>query len=460
MIPKKVFLEKYAEEFANPRNQVAGLVNSKEVTEPLKDCQFIKYGVVSDYPFQTKHEVLCFLNLHQEERIPMVLTSFSDLSTEFLINLFHKWSKDYEIDGLIIEVNNLFLQKKLGREGSNNNPAWARAFKHESFEQTAETEVTGITWTISKQGLMKPVLHVKPTRLDGVIVSNVTGNNARFVQDLRLGTGALVKIKRSGMVIPLIVDVIEPSMELLPTKCSCCETELRWNDNGVELVCDNIDCEGQQLKRIVSFFDILGVDQVSEGVLAQLYDAGHKTIKDILNLSIEDLEGLNGFGKRKAQIVYENIHSKMKGVSLSKLQHATGLFKGLGSKKLVLLEDFEHKPSTSEIIQIDGFALTSAVAYRDGYDKFFEFIKDLPITIKKKIKVEGDLSGQSFVFTGVRDKEAEQKIESKGGKISSSVSKNTTYLVMKSIGSGSSKEKKAMELGVKVITIDDLVKMV
>jgi DNA ligase (NAD+) len=147
---------------------------------------------------------------------------------------------------------------------------------------------------------------------------------------------------------------------------------------------------------------------------------------------------------------------------LSKLQHATGIFKGLGSKKLVLLEDFKTKPTVDQVMSIEGFAEVSAKSYIDSYDIFFDFIKDLPVTITEKVeavKVGTDLEGKSFVFTGVRRPDLESDIESRGGKIGSGVSKTTTHLVMKAIGSGSSKEKKAIDLGVEVITVEQLEKL-
>jgi DNA ligase (NAD+) len=223
------------------------------------------------------------------------------------------------------------------------------------------------------------------------------------------------------------------------------------------------ETDDQRLKKIVAFFEILEADNVSEGVITQLWEAGYKTIKDVLNLTTGDLEKIDRFGKRKAQIVYNSIQKSVSGVQLSKLQHATGIFKGLGSKKLVLLEDFTTKPTVDQVMSIEGFAEVSAKSYIDSYDIFFEFIKDLPVTIVEKVeaaKVGTDLEGKSFVFTGVRRKDLEEVIESRGGKIGGSVSKNTTHLVMKVVGSGSSKEKKAIELGVEVITVEQLEKIV
>ena len=454
MMSKKTFLEKYSSDFANPRNLVAGLLNSKEATDALKDCDYIKYGAIqSRNMFQSKKQILDELNSNQSVKVPYHICRISDITEELLINLFHEYSVDYEIDGLIIEINDLNTQITLGRETSSNNPIWARAFKHPSFEQSAETEIIGISWNISKQGYLKPTLHISPVKLDGVTVSNVTGNNARFVKDMGIGVGAKVIVKRSGMVIPIIADVIETVEFQMPDV-----DNIDWNENGVELV-TLTETDDQKLKKNISFFEILESDNVSEGVITQLWDAGYKTISDILNLTTSDLEKIDRFGKRKAKIVHESIQKSVTNVSLSKLQHATGIFKGLGSKKLLLLEDFVTKPTVDQIMSIEGFAEISAKSYVDSYDEFFNFVKDLPITISEKVEVVktgNDLDGKQFVFTGVRRKDLEEVIVSRGGVIGGSVSKNTTYLVMKEKGSGSSKETKAISLGVTILTVEEL----
>ena len=451
---KKTFLEKYSSDFANPRNLVAGLLNSKEATDALKDCDYIKYGAIqSRNMFQSKKQILDELNSNQSVKVPYHICRISDITEELLINLFHEYSIDYEIDGLIIEINDLNTQMTLGRETSSNNPVFARAFKHPSFEQSAETEIIGISWNISKQGYLKPTLHISPVKLDGVTVSNVTGNNARFVKDMGIGVGAKVIVKRSGMVIPIIADVIETVEFQMPDV-----DNIDWNENGVELV-TLTETDDQKLKKNISFFEILEADNVSEGVITQLWDAGYKTISDVLNLTTSDLEKIDRFGKRKAKIVHDSIQKSVTNVSLSKLQHATGIFKGLGSKKLLLLEDFVTKPTVDQIMSIEGFAEISAKSYVDSYDEFFNFVKDLPITIAEKVEVVktgNDLDGKQFVFTGVRRKDLEEIIVSRGGVIGGSVSKNTTYLVMKEKGSSSSKETKAISLGVTILTVEEL----
>jgi len=459
MMSKSTFMKKYSSDFANPRNLVAGLLNSKEATQSLKDCNYIKYGAIPfdgfKDEFKTKEDILNYLNQNQKEEVRNFKCKISELTEDILIELFHNWSINYEIDGLIIEINDLSLQDKLGRETSSNNPVWARAFKHPSFEQSAETEVIGISWNISKQGLLKPILHISPVKLDGVTVSNVTGNNARFVKDMGLGIGAKVVVKRSGMVIPIIADVLETVEFIQPTIEG---VELDWNENGIELI-TLTETDDQKLKKNISFFEILESDNVSEGVMTQLWDAGYKTISDILNLTTSDLEKIDRFGKRKAKIVYDSIQKSVSNVQLSKLQHATGIFKNMGSKKLLLLESFTTKPTIEQVLGIEGIGDVLAKEYINKYDQFFDFIKDLPVTISQKVEVVKtgtDLEGKQFVFTGVRRPDLVSIINSRGGRESSSVSKHTTYLVMKTIGSGSSKEKRAIELGVKVITIEQL----
>lgn len=459
MMSKSDFNKKYAANFANPRNLVAGLINNKQATESLKDTAFIKYGGIvkpefSD-KFATKHEILDALNMCQEIQVPWIGTTIGDLTEDFLVEKFKEWSAEYELDGIILEIDDLKLQEKLGRERSGN-PCWARAFKSPQFEQSAITTVIGITWNISKQGYLKPTLHIEPVRLDGVTVSNVTGNNARFVKDMGLGVGAVIRVVRSGMVIPLVKEVIEPVEFQMPDV-----QNIGWNENEVELI-TLTETKEQQFKQLVSFFEILEVENAGEGVFKQLWDAGFQSVKDILNLKPKDMENLEGFGKRKSEIVYNAIQSKIKGVQLSKLQYASNLYKGLGSKKLALLEQFgyEDKPNIEDILKIQGFSNISANSYLEAFDKFKILIKDLPLTINKKeiVKSSDSLEGKSFCFTGVRRQDLETIIEENGGKVASGVSKNLTYLVCKDKNSGSSKLVKAEQLGVIIFDIEELEK--
>lgn len=463
IMPKKEFLDNYSGEFANARNLVSGLFNSKDPSEPLKDCVYIKYGA-QGHSYSTKSELLDRLNQKQKYEVKYHLTNIKNLDEKLVMQLFKDWSEEFEIDGLIIEVNDFKLQEKLGRETSTNNPVWARALKHKGFESSTITKVNNITWNVSKQGYLKPTINVNPVVLDGVTISNVTGNNARYIKEMGIGIGSEVVIVRSGMVIPVITEVLTKKPFILPDF-----ENIKWNENEIELMVTT-QTNDQIIKKIVSFFQILETKGVSEGVIKQLltcdkvkYDNFQTALKSILELEVEDMLSIYRFGKKKAQLVYNSIKASTKNVPIAKLQHATGVFDNLGSKKLELLKHFTYRPSVEEVMEIEGFAEKSAKVYVKNWIEFYNFIDDLPITIKEESieepdEVETDLNGLSFCFTGVRLPEVEENIISRGGKIASGVTKNTTHLVCIDKGSSSSKMKKAIDLGLEIFDVEQLQK--
>lgn len=462
IIPKPVFASKTyyrdnGEPFKNARNMIAGLKNSDTISEDLKDAKHIRYGFASEDFTLNKSEQIDFICKNLSP-IPYKVIKANELNIDMLNELFLEWGKEYDIDGLVFDIDDKNIRKNLGRE-RNNNPAYARAFKNPEWAEAKETTIVEIVKEVSKQGYLKPVGLVNPINLDGVTVSRVTLNNYKFVKDNDLGVGSVVKILRSGMVIPKIVSVVKSTGFEMPTFGN---SNVFWNETGVELMVEGT--EEQEIKKLISFFEILGAENVSEGIINQLYNSGYKTIKQILDLTTNDLEKLDRFGERKSQIVYDSMHKSVTNVKLSKMMHATNIFKNLGSKKLDLLMHFEGKPTFEEILKVDGFSDISANAYLDGYDEFYDWLSDMTkITIetkKEKIIMEkNDLENVSFCFTGIRRKDLEELIESRSGKILSGVSRNLTYLVMKDKNSSSSKAVKAQELGVKLLSVEELEEM-
>jgi len=457
IIPKPVFAARTyyrenGEAFKNARNMIAGLKNNDRVSEDLKYAKHVRYGFADDNFEKNKSEQLDTISVFFGH-IPYALYTAEELDIDNLNEMFFELGKEYDIDGLVLDIEDKDIRKSLGRE-RNNNPAYSRAYKNPEWSARLKTTILDIEYTISKQGYLKPVGILDPIDLDGVTVSRVTLNNAKFVKDNDLGIGSEVVIIRSGMVIPKVVEVVKATGFKLPE----IGLDVFWNDNGVELCVANTD--EQQMKKIISFFEILDTDNVSEGVVKQLYEAGFKSVRAILDLTKNDFEKIDRFGKRKAEIVFNSIKKSTTNVSLSKLMHASNLFVGLGSKKLELLIHFKEKPSFEDIIKVEGFSDISAKAYLDNYDNFYEFIKDLPVTIEKEkektTSVGNDLSGLVFVFTGIRMKNEEDILISRGATIGGSVSKNTTHLVCKDANSGSAKLEKAKSMGVKIMGVDEL----
>jgi len=458
IIPKQVFEENNfvrssnGEPYKNPRNMVAGLVNHDEVSPYWEFVDHVRYGVADE---EFKYDKFEHLNMIEKEtgvKTPFEMLPISILTTEFLDELYYKWSEKYEIDGIVIDINDKNLRKQLGRE-TNNNPSYAIAYKNPEWSEKSKTNIIDIEWNISKQGYLKPVAILEPIALEGVIISRVTLNNAKFVKDNNIGIGSKVIIIRSGSVIPKIISVIKHTEFKMPVLEN---NEIFWNENNVELCVANTD--EQKIKKIVSFFEILSTDNVSEGIINQLYNTGYKTIKDILNLTILDFQKLDKFGKRKSNIIYNSIKKSITNVNLAKLMHASGFFINLGSKKISLLIHFDEKPLFNEIINVNGFSDISATAYLNGYDNFYEWLQTVPqITIDKKYHImNDDFKNTSFCFTGIRRKDLEDVITSKSGKITSGVSKKLTYLVCKNKNSGSSKLTKAKNLGVIILSINEL----
>jgi DNA ligase (NAD+) len=457
IMKKATFNEKYAEDYKNPRNLVAGMFNKKEPQQSLKDVEYVCYGTDSDWD---KDKLLESLNGIQDNQVPFLRLEAKEVTHEILVHVYDKWKEEFEIDGVIVEVNDATLRKRLGKE-RNNNPAYARAYKGFKAE-SVWTVVKGITYGVSKEGKLCPVAQVDPVNLGGVTISNVTLNNPKYVRDNNITVNMGIEIIRSGDVIPKVINTEDRiDVATMPVLCPCCSSKVEWDETETFLMCRNADCPDQQLYRMISFFTILGVDNVGEGVCKQLYDAGYKTVESVLNLTLGHLLELEGFGERKSKIVFENIHKKMKDVALEKLQHASGLFKGLGSKKLKLLNHFDHptaNPTVEQVVQIDGFSDKSANVFVDNFTKFWNYTYPMPITIKQKVAVAqgGKFEGMVVVFTGVRDKDSEATIEEQGGKIGGSVSGKTTHLVCKDKTSNSGKAKKARDLGCTIWELEDL----
>jgi len=468
---RDTFADKYADEFANPRNMVAGQLNHKTPNAMLADCDYIRYGVAYHSGLEvSKLEQIEFCNQLNEVPVMYTVCNASEITVEIITELFEKWSKDYEIDGIIIDVNNAEIRKELGRETSKPNPAYARAFKG-NFEEVKPTKLNAIISQVSKTGKLAPVGQVNPVKCDGATVSNVTLYNWRTVINMELAPGAEITIKRSGMVIPKVVEVITPMDAIVPTHCPECGKELSWNESDIDLMCINPECPAIAITKLYSFFKTIDSDSFSEGTIDTVVEAGFDSIKKILAMSLEDLIGLERIGQRRAEKIYEGIHSKLQNISLPILQHASGFFQGLGSKKLALIEkaliefDFVHHSKTPniEICKIDGFSTKSANMFMKGIHLFNEWVEDLPCTISEPeaapVVTGSQFKDQVIVFTGYRNKDAEVRIVAEGGTIGKKVNKKATMLVMKAKGSGTSKENDALALGITILDKDEFENM-
>lgn len=460
IMPRATFEEKYAADFRNPRNLVAGLFNAKEAGEALADVHFLAYGLGEEE--EDKSEQLKLLDSVNSAPLPRWEGTLGELGEERLQELFGEWGKLYEIDGLIVELESATRRKELGRE-KNNNPSFARAWK--GFEaMSASTTIEEVRFQVSKDGRLAPVGQVEPVELDGVTVSNVTLNNAGMMKLHGWWKGSKVKIIRSGMVIPKIIETLEGVDPRLPVQCPQCDSELKWDANEVHLKCLNRQgCTSQRIQGAVAFFKTLEIEEVGQKVVELFFESGHDSIEKILHLSVEDLMQLDRFAQRRAELVHANVHEKLRDVELEKLQHASGCFEGLGTKRLALVRNFrdpEAQPPLEELLAIHGFSELTAQAYLKGWKPFWDFFSRIPATLADAGEAEavegGRCEGMRLCFTGFRDKGLQKSVEANGGEVLSGVSGKTTHLVCKDPTGQSSKIKKARDLGCEIWSVDQL----
>ena len=477
------------------RNIAAGAFNKEIPDSRMAHIHYIRFGIQNfDGTRMDKSDQLELCNKLNMYPLPYRTLKFRELTTELLDKYFKLWRVNYDIDGIILDVDNADLRHHLGTHVSGKYPNYMVAYKDDN-EEVQETTVLDIQFQISKQGLAKPVFIVEPVSLDGAIVRRVTGNNMQFVVGKMIGPGSKIKIKRSGFVVPKVVEVIETA-DVIPAiakGCPVCGSELIWgeaNDKGiqVDMECANPECDGKMYKRLLSFFTTLQVPDVGPGTIDILYQAGYTTVNAVLQMTIKDLQMLEGFGPRKATIVHDAIAAIIVNVPISKLQHASGFFSGLGSRKLKVINEAINKKientdvfndisnrlnrifSPGDIVELDGFAIKSADVYINGIGAWWRWLTECNLHSNvdwtdgnsniNKSNTENmvqTLTGHGVVFTGFRDADLEAEATARGAEIKSGVSKNSSILVMKVTGSGSGKERKALGFGQEIYSREEFI---
>ena len=356
------------------------------------------------------------------------------------------------------------------------------AFKWQ--DELAETTLTDIEWSASRTGLINPVAIFEPVELEGTTVSRASVHNVSILKELQLGIGDKITVYKANMIIPQIQENLTKSNALsIPSVCPVChqETEL-INENGSEfLFCPNPKCYAKKIKAFTHFVsrDALNIDGFSEATLEKFIDHGWlQKVTDIFSLSQykEEIQNLDGFGEKSYTNLIQAIEDS-KQVTLERVIYSLGI-KGIGLSmaKLICrkyplsLNEYKNL-SVKELLSVDGIGEKLAESFveyftdSENQDLLQQLSNILTIALPEKIESNASFEGKTFVITGslthfTNRNECKEKIESLGGKVSSSVSKNTAFLVNNDITSSSSKNKKAKELGVPIITEDELLEMI
>lgn len=470
IMKKSTFETKYKGEYKSARNMIAGILNREDTsTEILKDVDFLRYGV---------GDGLSKKSAQLYSGIPFTLNKLNELNEEVLNKLYTDWSKEYQIDGIVIDINSSELRTKLGRL-SNGNPAYAVAYKNPEWSGKHETIVKSIEFNVSKQGKLKPVIIIEPVDIDGVIVERVTGYNAKYVFDNNIAEGSEIEITRSGDVIPKHLKTLSYNQDNVfalmdeVTVCPCCGEPTKWDETMTEIVCINPGCKDMLLGKLEHFFSTVEIEDFSRPSIKKLYEEGFESIESILNINKDLLSSFEGWGETSAENLLKQFRKlKEVGAPLARLFHALDIFEGvLGEKTAQLIIDNSDQesadfPNLVDLCKIKGVAEITAKAFIYGIDRYVK-LPPLSINISyvqsPKTETKGDkFNGMKVCFTGVRDNELEKEIKSNGGEVVSGVSKTTTHLIVKDMTDqtlSSSKSVKAKQLGVIVIDIESFKKL-
>ena len=497
ILPKHIFEEKYKNTFANARNLVSGIINSKIIDSKTMDLHFLTYELIS--PAHSPSEQLTLLELLKFNTV--TYKSLFSITNEQLSDILVEWRSNYkyEIDGVIITDDHLYNR-------TSGNPEHAFAFKMVISDQVAEAKVVDVIWTPSKNGYLKPRVRIEPIKIGGVNIEYATGFNGRFIEENKIGIGAVIQLVRSGDVIPFIKSVTIPA-----EKAKMPDVPYIWTDSKVDVILENVETDTIVREKLVTlFFVSLNVEGLSSGNIHRLFEAGFDSIFKIINMTISDFEKVDGFKKKMSEKIKKSIHEKIENASLLNIMVASNkLGRGIGERKLKLILDhfpdiFISGPSSISQLQkiallqtIKGIGIENASEFVYNIDDFLKFLKDcglenkltrqslLSSTPEFKGEVESQtelrretLKSQTKEFTGetssatpsthplnkkkivmtkIRDKNIIESLSKVGATLEDRITEDTFVLIVKSKDDNSNKTELARKKGIHIMTPEEFI---
>lgn len=485
---------------ANPRNHAYGGINQKTDPSKTKDAKisFVGYNITgfddSHKHYKTEIERAKWCN--QTLKVPFVRVEKLDPDLKDAVDQLRIMESlvpklQYEVDGVVLKVDDLEDQEQLGHSGDDptGDPRGALAWKF--AEEFAIAKVKEIEFKASRTGRVPPVaVFAAPVQLAGTMVSRATLNNIGWMDRMQIGTGTEVKVIKAGKIIPKVVDVIsgkKPNARLWPTQCPTCKQkleEVKGSPPNVDLVCQNNTCPAKHIAGVVFYLHTIEAKGLGESAVEKIIQSGKvKELADLYTLTVKDLLDCE-FSEREALLALACIHmvkpvkdnqkltatimdvkAKKKPVPAWQFFAALGISGAGKTAGKTLVESFGTiediiGASDADLMEVPGIGDTTGTSicsyFRANGDKVRRLLEHVQPEYPKK----GKLTGQTFCLSGSFDdgkSHWEKLIADQGGRVSGSVSKTTTYLVA-GPGSGS-KSDKAQEIGVKIIDVEELKKL-
>ncbi|RSJ09415.1 DNA ligase [Streptococcus intermedius] len=458
-------------EFANPRNAAAGTLRQLDTAIVVKrNLATFLYQEVSPTDMASQDAVLKKLSKNGfSVNEQYILADSMDEVWEFIEKINQERKQlPYDIDGVVVKVNDLAMQEELGF--TVKAPKWAIAYKFPAEEK--EAQLLSVDWTVGRTGVVTPTANLTPVQLAGTTVSRATLHNVDYIAEKDIRKDDTVIVYKAGDIIPAVLRVVEGKRQSedkieIPKYCPSCGSELIHFEDEVALRCINPRCPAQIKEGLIHFAsrDAMNIAGLGPAVVEKLFD--QQLVKDvagIYRLTVNDLLQLENFKEKSANKLYTAIQTSKEN-SAEKLLFGLGI-RHIGSKaSQILLEHFHDleqlaKATREEIAALDSLgmviaeSLTSYFA-QEGSQILLEELKEVGINLAylgKKVSADAALSGLIVVLTGKLERlnrsEAKAKLESLGAKVTSSVSKKTS-LVVAGADAGS-KLTKAQELGIDI----------
>ena len=469
--------------FANPRNAAAGSLRQLDPQITAKrPLDFYAYTILSptDLAISSEYEgrqLMKILGFQIQENLSITKT-FSDIEATYQQLITGRDELPFEIDGIVIKVNNLKAQKQLGNR--SRTPRWAVALKFPPREEY--TKLLDITVQVGRTGTLTPVAELAPVRIGGVVVKRATLHNQDEIDRKDIRIGDTVIVRRQGDVIPAIVGVVKEKRTgsevqfALPETCPICDSPvLRENEQDVAIRCSNPHCAAKLIERLKHFVSrkAFDIDSLGEKVLEKMIEAGMvKGPQDIFRLSKEDISSLERLAEKSAANAIEAIQNA-KDIELNRFIYALGI-RHVGEKTArVLAEEYKTlerfrtvtKSELEGVNDIGPIVGKSIIDFLESSEEM-RMVDDLIANGVKVQPFQADIKsevfkGQVVVVTGVLNNlgraEAEELIVAHGGKTSGSVSSKTTLLIVGE--NAGSKLKKAKELGIKIMEEEEFMEI-
>jgi len=467
--------------FANPRNAAVGsLLHKDPRVTGRRRLDFYAYDVilttkdgVPSMAFSTEQEKRAWMavNLPGIELVDMQVIDLQHFTACALEWETKRPKLDYQIDGLVVALNDIKAQEEAGWNGTHA-PRGKIAYKFKPEQRTAK--VLSIDWQIGRTGKLCPMARIEPTMVSGSFISNITLHSAANVKEMDVAVLDEVLIEKAGDIIPQVVRVVDRpqnrNTNVYPTKCPSCGGAVECDERKVNLWCRNPTCPAKLEERVLHYIKTLDIFGVGSGIVSALCKAGYiKDIPDLYYVSREQLIEVTG-GSRSADKVARAILEKNQ-IPLAVFLESLGI-EGLGAatsrevaKKFKTISAVMELQSPIKLMDIDGIGNLTAM-------KIIEGLKAMAPTVERLVQVvdvldvqdaAGPLAGLSFCLTGAMSKprkDIERAIEETGGKVCSSVSRGLSYLVQADPNSTSSKSEKAKKLGTRIISEMELWKMI